>query len=140
MQRRYFVSLLLISFLISYGSTDSTGSNFNPRRGALVSAGNERVLNRVKRDGVDASEVTSILNSLLRDYDKRLRPQYGGPPVEVKITLNMVNIGPLNEKDMTIRMDFVLRQYWKDERLAYAQTTEDINMSPEFLPKIWKPG
>ena len=35
---------------------------------------------------IAGKNVTNILDSLLKDYDKRVRPEYSGPAVDVGIT------------------------------------------------------
>ena len=83
---------------------------------------------------------SKILSGLLQDYDSRLRPQFGGDPVEVDITLHVDSLGPISETDMSFRVDFAFRQYWMDKRLEFAEeSNESITLSHEFLHKIWLP-
>ncbi|XP_063717209.1 glycine receptor subunit alphaZ1-like [Symsagittifera roscoffensis] len=85
-------------------------------------------------------KTSSILAGLLEDYDSRLRPQFGGDPVEVDVTMHVDSLGPISETDMCFRVDFAFRQYWNDERLAFAdQSNDSITLSHEFLDKIWLP-
>jgi gamma-aminobutyric acid receptor subunit beta len=44
--------------------------------------------------------VTKLLDRILKTYDKRLRPNYAGPPVEVGVTININNINSVSEVNM----------------------------------------
>ena len=63
--------------------------------------------------------VSSILNSFQVDYDRRVRPNYGGVPVTVGVTLYVLSIGDLSEKFMDFTFDMYFRQFWTDPRLAF---------------------
>ncbi|XP_022834486.1 gamma-aminobutyric acid receptor subunit beta-like isoform X7 [Spodoptera litura] len=67
--------------------------------------------------------ISSILDSFSISYDKRVRPNYGGPPVE----------------DFTL--DFYFRQFWTDPRLAYKKRAgvETLSVGSEFIRNIWVP-
>ena len=45
-------------------------------------------------------EVSHILNNLFQAYDTRLRPNFGGPPVLVNVTVLLENLGPISEVAM----------------------------------------
>ena len=86
-------------------------------------------------------ETSKVLDTLLQDYDNRLRPGFGGDPVMVNVTLHVDSLGPISETDMSYRVDFAFRQYWRDERLTFSTSlNQDITLSHEFLGKIWLPG
>ncbi|XP_075262346.1 gamma-aminobutyric acid receptor subunit pi-like [Convolutriloba macropyga] len=85
-------------------------------------------------------ETTKVLVSLLKDYDSRLRPNFGGDAVQVNVTMNVDSLGPISETEMSFRVDISFRQMWYDERLEFE--TEDnapITLSHEFLQRIWVP-
>ena len=49
-------------------------------------------------------------------YDRRVRPNYGGQPVTVGVTLYVLSIGDLSEKFMDFTFDMYFRQFWTDPR------------------------
>ena len=53
-------------------------------------------------------------------YDKTLRPNFGGDPVVVGITINVDSLGPIDEVNMNFRLDLSFRQFWKDSRLQFS--------------------
>ena len=52
-------------------------------------------------------------------YDRRVRPNYGGAPVTVGVTLYVLDIGEVSEKFMDFTFDMYFRQFWRDERLRF---------------------
>lgn len=47
--------------------------------------------------------ITKILNTILdKRYDKRVRPDYAGPPVEVGVTMYIISISSVSEVQMVI--------------------------------------
>ncbi|RWS07922.1 GABA-gated chloride channel 3 subunit-like protein, partial [Dinothrombium tinctorium] len=61
--------------------------------------------------------ITRILDEFFnKGYDKRIRPNYGGPAVEVEITMYIISISSVSE-DFT--SDFYFRQAWNDPRLRF---------------------
>ena len=67
-----------------------------------------------KLSGEDFSE---IITNLTTGYDKRVRPNYGGIPVTVGVSLYLLSISELSEKNMDFTFDMYFRQYWHDPRL-----------------------
>ena len=63
--------------------------------------------------------VSAILNQFMVGYDKRVRPNYGGVPVTVGVSLYILSIGDLSEKYMDFTFDMYFRQFWKDPRLSF---------------------
>ncbi|KAJ6643634.1 Gamma-aminobutyric acid receptor subunit beta [Pseudolycoriella hygida] len=92
--------------------------------------------------------ISAILDSFSVSYDKRVRPNYGGPPVEVGVTMYVLSISSVSEvlmmkvicdnfvhcaiftffgdqelstdsKPKDFTLDFYFRQFWTDPRLAY---------------------
>ena len=60
--------------------------------------------------------ISSLLNSFQIGYDRRVRPNYGGAPVTVGVTLYILSIGDLSEKFMDFTFDMYFRQFWTDPR------------------------
>ncbi|XP_068756454.1 gamma-aminobutyric acid receptor subunit beta-3-like isoform X1 [Montipora capricornis] len=85
-----------------------------------------------------ASDMTALLNKLIQGYDKRLRPNFGGPPVIVTIGLWVLSIDSINVVDMDYKLDFFLRQLWNDPRLKH-DWNKTLALSNTMLDKIWVP-
>ncbi|XP_031559188.1 glycine receptor subunit alpha-2-like isoform X2 [Actinia tenebrosa] len=92
------------------------------------------------RAGANASHVLKdLLDSTF--YDKRLRPNFEGDPVEVSLNVFLTSIGGLDEKEMQFETTFFLRQTWKDSRLAFgdAYKVRNFSISGDIMDQIWKP-
>ncbi|XP_043461066.1 gamma-aminobutyric acid receptor subunit beta isoform X2 [Leptopilina heterotoma] len=85
--------------------------------------------------------ISAILDSFSVNYDKRVRPNYGGPPVEVGVTMYVLSISSVSEVLMDFTLDFYFRQFWKDPRLAFKKRTgvETLSVGSEFIKNIWVP-
>ncbi|KAI6183058.1 Unc-49B protein [Aphelenchoides bicaudatus] len=93
------------------------------------------------------THISEVLNRLVdpTKYDKRLRPRYGEGPVHVGITLHVSSISAVSEVDMDFTLDFYLRQYWTDPRLAFGKLDtgfakiKELTVGVDYLEKLWKP-
>nr|XP_012232458.1 PREDICTED: gamma-aminobutyric acid receptor subunit beta isoform X6 [Linepithema humile] len=85
--------------------------------------------------------ISAILDSFSISYDKRVRPNYGGPPVEVGVTMYVLSISSVSEVLMDFTLDFYFRQFWTDPRLAFKkrQGVETLSVGSEFIKNIWVP-
>ncbi|XP_022689605.1 gamma-aminobutyric acid receptor subunit beta-like isoform X2 [Varroa jacobsoni] len=87
--------------------------------------------------------VSNILRSFFESgkYDKRVRPNYGGTPVDVGITMQIISISTVSEVQMDFTSDFYFRQTWRDERLSFTRTKDLDSMivGAEVADKIWVP-
>ncbi|XP_044733908.1 gamma-aminobutyric acid receptor subunit beta isoform X2 [Chrysoperla carnea] len=85
--------------------------------------------------------ISAILDSFSVSYDKRVRPNYGGPPVVVGVTMYVLSISSLSEVKMDFTLDFYFRQFWTDPRLAYRKRpgVETLSVGSEFIKNIWIP-
>ncbi|KAM7290882.1 gamma-aminobutyric acid receptor subunit beta [Ixodes scapularis] len=86
--------------------------------------------------------ITQILNAFFtRGYDKRVRPNYGGLPVEVGVTMQIISISTVSEVQMDFTSDFYFRQSWRDERLSFQKSPglESMTVGAEVAEKIWVP-
>ena len=48
-----------------------------------------------------------------------MRPEYGGEPVSVGVTLYVLSVSEISEKFMDFTFDMYFRQFWKDSRLKF---------------------
>ncbi|XP_020297569.1 gamma-aminobutyric acid receptor subunit beta isoform X2 [Pseudomyrmex gracilis] len=85
--------------------------------------------------------ISAILDSFSVSYDKRVRPNYGGPPVEVGVTMYVLSISSVSEVLMDFTLDFYFRQFWTDPRLGFKQRpgVETLSVGSEFIKNIWVP-
>lgn len=85
---------------------------------------------------------TWIVETLLKDYDRRIRPGVKGSPQEVRVDMYVANIWAMEEVKMDFTIDIYLRQYWTDERLAFGHLTSDpiLTLSSNINKQIWIPS
>ncbi|XP_018328126.1 glycine receptor subunit alpha-4 isoform X2 [Agrilus planipennis] len=80
-----------------------------------------------------------------RHYVKEVRPPTRfGKPVEVKFSMNVVDINSINVEDMDFRMDMFLKQEWVDSRLEIPEELFDnedeyVTLPTELLDDLWQP-
>ena len=93
-------------------------------------------------------EITKILQSFFEGdkYDKRVRPNYSGPPALVNVSFHIIGISSVSEVQMDFTTDFYFRQKWFDPRLqfrsvALANNTkiDDLVVGSELAELIWLP-
>lgn len=88
------------------------------------------------------SEITKILKKFfLHGYDKRVRPNYSGPPALVNVSFHIIGISSVDEVQMDFTTDFYFRQKWYDPRLEFEPVGEvdELCVGAEFAGKIWLP-
>ncbi|XP_045584121.1 gamma-aminobutyric acid receptor subunit alpha-6 isoform X2 [Procambarus clarkii] len=89
-----------------------------------------------------SKNVTNLLDSLLADYDRMIRPGHGGPPTTIMVNMNVRSMGPFSEKQESYAMQLYLRQKWFDPRLRFNKTDlgkSVFSMNWMFAAKLWKP-
>jgi len=87
-------------------------------------------------------EITKILRKFfLHGYDKRVRPNYSGPPALVNVSFHIIGISSVDEVQMDFTTDFYFRQKWFDPRLEFDPVGEidELCVGAEFAEKIWLP-
>ncbi|KAH7709890.1 unc-49B protein [Aphelenchoides avenae] len=78
-------------------------------------------------------------------YDKRIRPNFGGAPVEVGIGMHLISVSDVSEEAMVFTVDLYLRQSWQDPRLAFepqdieGKQVQMLNAGGDYIEKIWRP-
>ncbi|XP_049622919.1 gamma-aminobutyric acid receptor subunit theta [Suncus etruscus] len=83
--------------------------------------------------------VHSILERLMASYDNRLRPNFGGAPVPVGVSLHVTNIEKISEESMEYTITLYLHQTWRDSRLTYHETDQNLTLDSVMLNKLWIP-
>ncbi|CAG5111352.1 Oidioi.mRNA.OKI2018_I69.chr2.g5668.t1.cds [Oikopleura dioica] len=104
----------------------------------------------VKAKDPTAKEVSATLDSILLDYDHRLRPDIGKKPLYVQSDVFITGFGPVDDQKREFTVDMFLRQKWKDPRLAYqsimskngelkATHIKSLSLSNVMINRIWTP-
>lgn len=87
-------------------------------------------------------KISKILNEFFdKGYDKRVRPNYGGPPVGVNVTMRILSISSVSEVMMDFTADFYFRQTWADPRLRFTRSGDihTLYVGAEVSKRIWLP-
>ncbi|XP_002735742.1 acetylcholine receptor subunit beta-type lev-1-like [Saccoglossus kowalevskii] len=88
----------------------------------------------------DADNYISLKNQLLKNYDRRLRPDIGGPAVEATVSLNLLQIVGINANNNTLIAEHQRVYEWVDNRLVWddndANAVGNITLSPESVWNI----
>ncbi|XP_054569164.1 gamma-aminobutyric acid receptor subunit alpha-5 [Eptesicus fuscus] len=87
----------------------------------------------------DPTIYSRILDKLLKGYDNRLRPGFGGGPTVVQTDIYVTSIGPVSDKKMEYTIDIFFRQSWKDERLKFKGPVRRLSLNNLLASKIWTP-
>ncbi|CBY33125.1 unnamed protein product [Oikopleura dioica] len=87
-----------------------------------------------------AKEVSATLDSILLNYDNRLRPDIGKKPLYVQSDVFITGFGPVDDQKREFTVDMFLRQKWKDPRLAYQSVmSKSGDLSNVMINRIWTP-
>ncbi|XP_032701173.1 gamma-aminobutyric acid receptor subunit epsilon isoform X2 [Lontra canadensis] len=82
---------------------------------------------------------THILNSILNNYDHKLRPGIGEKPTVVTVELSVNTFGPVSVLDMEYTIDITFCQTWYDERLRYNGSFESFVLNGDMVSQLWIP-
>ncbi|XP_012582545.1 PREDICTED: gamma-aminobutyric acid receptor subunit theta [Condylura cristata] len=83
--------------------------------------------------------VHQILDRVLSKYDIRLRPNFGGAPLPVGISMYVSSIEKISEMTMDYTITMFFHQTWKDPRLAYYETNLNLTLDYRMFEKLWVP-
>ncbi|KAK0424323.1 hypothetical protein QR680_008611 [Steinernema hermaphroditum] len=86
--------------------------------------------------------VSRLLDALIASHDRRIRPNYGGPPTEVNVTIHVITISAVSEVSMDYTVDLYLRQFWRDERLSFESLSQEhssLTIGIDMVKSIWTP-
>ncbi|XP_062941187.1 gamma-aminobutyric acid receptor subunit epsilon [Cynocephalus volans] len=84
-------------------------------------------------------EASRILNTILSNYDHKLRPGIGEKPTVVTVEISVNSLGPLSILDMEYTIDIIFYQTWYDERLRYNDTFETLVLNGNVVSQLWIP-
>ncbi|XP_077572297.1 gamma-aminobutyric acid receptor subunit gamma-3 [Stigmatopora nigra] len=85
------------------------------------------------------SDTTEILNGLLKEYDRKLRPDIGEKPTVIDVDIFVNSIGPVSSIDMEYQIDIIFAQTWTDSRLRYNSTMKILTLNSNMVGLIWLP-
>ncbi|XP_071951888.1 gamma-aminobutyric acid receptor subunit beta-3-like isoform X2 [Antedon mediterranea] len=90
---------------------------------------------------VDVGNGRKIVNitHLMKGYDIRLRPDFGGPAVMVGVDMEIASINSFSEVNMEYTITMYFRQYWQDKRLQYTKELGNISLDGRQADNIWVP-
>jgi len=61
----------------------------------------------VKSAQLNYANSSELIDSLLTGYDRRLRPNYGGAPVNVEISMYVITFDSLSDSNMDFTIKFL---------------------------------
>uniref|UniRef100_A0A3Q2DAY9 Gamma-aminobutyric acid receptor subunit gamma-3 n=1 Tax=Cyprinodon variegatus TaxID=28743 RepID=A0A3Q2DAY9_CYPVA len=85
------------------------------------------------------TDATEILNNLLKEYDKKLRPDIGVKPTVIDVDIFVNSIGPVSSIKMEYQIDIIFAQTWTDSRLRYNSTMKILTLNSNMVGLIWLP-
>ncbi|KAM7427597.1 hypothetical protein ABFA07_021284 [Porites harrisoni] len=88
---------------------------------------------------IEAPNKTYILENLFKGYDKRVRPYYREKPVNVTLYAVIDSFHDIKEEQMEYKVEVVLKENWKDPRLAYGNASWFVRLQGNTLAKVWYP-
>ncbi|XP_066296652.1 glycine receptor subunit alpha-4-like [Branchiostoma lanceolatum] len=114
--------------------------------GTLRAAGRRTVLmlcallvGCLHRQAAAADNMTELMETLLGEQPRNLRPNFDGPPVEVIANVYISSMDSVEEKTMDYTVGIYLRQFWRDPRLVFEGLNKTISLDSNIRPKIWVP-
>ncbi|NXN93513.1 GBRG4 protein, partial [Rhinopomastus cyanomelas] len=88
---------------------------------------------------VQETDATQILNSLLKNYDNKLRPDIGIKPTFIDVDIYVNSIGPVSVIQMEYTIDIFFAQTWYDRRLRFNSTLKALTLNTNMVSRIWIP-
>ncbi|XP_073464589.1 gamma-aminobutyric acid receptor subunit beta-1 [Lithobates pipiens] len=85
------------------------------------------------------SYVKETVDRLLKGYDIRLRPDFGGPPVDVGMRITVASIDMVSEVNMDYTLTMYFQQSWRDKRLSYSGIPLNLTLDNRVADQLWVP-
>ncbi|KAM9695034.1 gamma-aminobutyric acid receptor subunit pi [Trichechus inunguis] len=77
-------------------------------------------------------------DNLTAGYNKFLRPNFGGEPVQIALTLDIASISSISESNMDYTATIYLRQRWTDQRLVF-EGNKSFTLDARLVEFLWVP-
>ncbi|XP_076157050.1 gamma-aminobutyric acid receptor subunit beta-4 [Alosa pseudoharengus] len=90
-----------------------------------------------EKTGISVAKRT--VDKLLKGYDIRLRPDFGGSPVVVGMSINIASIDSISEVNMDYTITMYFQQSWRDKRLAYTEMELNLTLDNRVADQLWLP-
>ncbi|XP_013867340.1 gamma-aminobutyric acid receptor subunit beta-1 [Austrofundulus limnaeus] len=85
------------------------------------------------------SYVKATVDKLLKGYDIRLRPDFGGAPVDVGMRIDIASIDMVSEVNMDYTITMYFQQSWRDKRLSYTGIPLNLTLDNRVADQLWVP-
>ncbi|KAJ8262388.1 hypothetical protein GJAV_G00165880 [Gymnothorax javanicus] len=85
------------------------------------------------------SYVQETVDKLLTGYDIRLRPDFGGAPVDVRMSIDIASIDMVSEVNMDYTITMYFLQSWRDKRLSYTGIPLNLTLDNRVADQLWVP-
>nr|XP_057943194.1 gamma-aminobutyric acid receptor subunit beta-2-like isoform X3 [Doryrhamphus excisus]XP_057943195.1 gamma-aminobutyric acid receptor subunit beta-2-like isoform X3 [Doryrhamphus excisus] len=83
--------------------------------------------------------VKETVDRLLKGYDIRLRPDFGGLPVGVGMNIDIASIDMVSEVNMDYTLTMYFQQAWRDKRLSYSEIPLNLTLDNRVADQLWVP-
>uniref|UniRef100_A0A2K6TMX3 Gamma-aminobutyric acid receptor subunit epsilon n=1 Tax=Saimiri boliviensis boliviensis TaxID=39432 RepID=A0A2K6TMX3_SAIBB len=110
-----------------------------PLENKLLSEKTQSTKTETRRRVGKLPQASRILNTILNNYDHKLRPGIGEKATVVTVEISVNSLGPLSIQDMEYTIDIMFSQTWYDERLCYNDTFESLVLSGNVVSQLWIP-
>uniref|UniRef100_A0A3P8TN20 Gamma-aminobutyric acid type A receptor subunit beta2 n=1 Tax=Amphiprion percula TaxID=161767 RepID=A0A3P8TN20_AMPPE len=90
-------------------------------------------------DPSNMSLVKETVDRLLKGYDIRLRPDFGGAPVGVGMNIDIASIDMVSEVNMDYTLTMYFQQAWRDKRLSYSEIPLNLTLDNRVADQLWVP-
>ncbi|XP_048459657.1 gamma-aminobutyric acid receptor subunit beta-2a isoform X3 [Rhincodon typus] len=90
-------------------------------------------------DPSNMSLVKETVDRLLKGYDIRLRPDFGGDPVRVGMNIDIASIDMVSEVNMDYTLTMYFQQAWRDKRLSYSEIPLNLTLDNRVADQLWVP-
>uniref|UniRef100_A0AAQ5ZNQ5 Gamma-aminobutyric acid type A receptor beta2 subunit a n=2 Tax=Amphiprion TaxID=80969 RepID=A0AAQ5ZNQ5_AMPOC len=83
--------------------------------------------------------VKETVDRLMKGYDIRLRPDFGGAPVAVGMNIDIASIDMVSEVNMDYTLTMYFQQAWRDKRLSYSEISYNLTLDNRVADQLWVP-
>nr|XP_057919851.1 gamma-aminobutyric acid receptor subunit beta-2a isoform X2 [Doryrhamphus excisus] len=99
----------------------------------------ERASVKDLKDPSNMPLVKETVDRLMKGYDIRLRPDFGGAPVAVGMNIDIASIDMVSEVNMDYTLTMYFQQAWRDKRLSYSEIAYNLTLDNRVADQLWVP-